>query len=167
MTEFINSILNNQYIQILLSAIQFIGWGGISAFIVAIVSWRRKLKTQIDLDMLKKVDLKELADKYAGAVDEVANLKDELAREHEYNVLTNDAVILLILSSRRIDGATKLSIAKRAQNLAENEAVRKAAEAAIASIPEDTTLTEDDEDANKNEEYAQQTDNLLDTLIGG
>lgn len=166
MTEFINSILQNQYIQILFSAIQFIGWGGISAFVVAILSWRRKIKNQLDLDMLKKADLKELAEKNESAIGEITKLKDELNREHEYNVLTNDAVILLLLSSRRVDGATKLSIAKRAQTLADSEAVRKAAEAAIAAIPEDTSLTEEDEDAIKNEEYAQETDAILNKIIG-
>lgn len=164
MTEFINHVLANQYVQILLSAIQFIGWGGIATFIVTIVSWRRKLKRKIDNDMLKKDDLSELAQMHESTVKEVDRLKEELNRQHEYNVLTSDAVILLVLSSRRIDGATKLSIAKRAQMLADNEAVKKAAEAAIAAIPKNSTSTEEDDDMKKNNEYADNTDELLQQL---
>lgn len=167
MTEIITQILSNQYVQILLSAIQFVGWGGIATFIVTIVSWRRKLKKRLDDETLKKNDLDGLAEKLAAANAEVGKLADELKREHEYNALTNDAVVLQVLSSRRIDGKTKLAIAKQAQTLADNEVVRKAAEAAIAAIPEDTVTTEDDDDETKNSEYAANTDELLKQLTAG
>lgn len=166
MTEFITKVLANQYVQILLSAIQFVGWGGIATFIVTIVSWRRKLKQHLDTGVLKKEDLAELAEKNEQTVKEVERLKDELKREHEYNVLTNDAAILQVLSSRRIDGATKLAIAKRAQVLADNEVVKKAAENALASIPEDTLTTEEEQDEQQNNTYANDTDNLLKQLVG-
>lgn len=163
MTEFINNILSNQYVQIVLSAINFIGWGSISVFIVNIVSWRRKLKTQLNKDILKKSDLSNLAKEYEIVVDEIDKLKSDIERLHEYNRLTNDAVVLQILSSRRIDGATKLSIAKRAQILADNEVVKKAAETVIATIPENT-YTEEEADEDKSRREADETDLLLKEL---
>lgn len=161
MVEIINAIMQNQYIQIVLSLIQFIGWGAIAAFIVAIVTYVRRLKRKVNNDVLQKADIVALSEKHDESVEQIKNLKREIQALHDYNKATNDAVAILLLTSRRVNADSKLAFAQRVKELADSEAVLKAADAVIDVDHSTAGNTEEDIDEEKSATSADATDALL------
>lgn len=166
MSEFITTVLSNQYVQLVLSWIQFIGWGTVATIVIAIISKIRSMKKTINTEMLFKKDLSELSEKWNEATAKIAELERELKKAHEYNRLTNDAVIILLLTSRNVESRAKLQFATRVKELPAGSTVIETAESVIEQNTDDNK-TDEQRDAVVNDIDVDETDKILKQLAGG
>lgn len=164
MSDFINNVLQNPYVQKVITYITALGITGVFTIIVCIVNAVKKLKKDVS-ETLQKKDLKELSKKYEECKEEIIQLKNQLKLAAEYNRLVNDGISILVLNNRRIDSTTKINYAFKVKELSGSETVKAIAESTIGEKSEEIKpTTEEEQEEVTNTDEADVVSYLLNKL---